>query len=69
MGVISIQRTFKVMGLGGSEKSECRERRVPRIESWTTTTGRILGIEEKPEMEKNRRLDSVVSESPNEENV
>lgn len=49
-----MQRTFKVMGLGGSEKNECRERRGPRIEPWTTTTGRSLGVEKKPEMEKNR---------------
>lgn len=39
------------MGLSGLEKNECRERRGPRIEPWTITTGKSLGVEEKPEIE------------------
>lgn len=42
------------MGLGTSQKNECRERRGSRIEPWTTTTGRSLWVEKKSEMEKNK---------------
>lgn len=51
LGVISIQKTFKVWCWLGSQKSECREGRDPRIKIWAKATLRSLVLEEKPRME------------------
>lgn len=70
MGVNSIQKTFKVMGLGGSQKNECRERRGPRREPWTTLQqGEVWELRRNQKWRRIGVLDSVVSKSPNEENV